>query len=363
MATSRVMSVKEVLVREPGSGEPGAGTSGFTGTSGFAGASGFAAPSQALATARSALEFVAAADAGSLPDAELTECLKALELVAAVQTAARSRILTAFNARGVFEDDGARSAKSWLVWQTDVTKAAAGGAIGWMKRLAVHPQIAGALAAAAISESWARQLCDWSDRLPPDVRPDADEIFLGAAQAGLDLAGLSALAEEMYARTCAPDQDGNDEFTERSMRLDLHWRGHGRLTGQLTPECAAALSAVLDALGKRAGPEDVRTRAQRDHDALEEACRRLVGGGLPDAAGQPTHIQLHMTLSQLRDLARNESAAMLRRRVTLGRRKLALGRGPTTHGCRLGGQLPGLPAGCPARRQRLTPATPRSLPS
>jgi hypothetical protein len=57
---------------------------------------------------------------------------------------------------------------------------------------------------------------------------------------------------------------------------------------------------VLDSLGKRAGPEDIRTRAQRNHDALEEACRRLIASdGLPDRAGQPVHIQLNMTLSQL----------------------------------------------------------------
>ncbi len=41
-------------------------------------------------------------------------------------------------------------------------------------------------------------------------------------------------------------------------------------------------------------------RAQRDHDALEEACRRLIASaGLPDRAGQPVQIQLTMTLSQL----------------------------------------------------------------
>ena len=41
---------------------------------------------------------------------------------------------------------------------------------------------------------------------------------------------------------------------------------------------------------------------QRDHDALEEACRRLAGAGcLPDRAGQPTQVQLHLTLDQLRD--------------------------------------------------------------
>ena len=75
------------------------------------------------------------------------------------------------------------------------------------------------------------------------------------------------------------------------------------LEGELTPACAAALQAVLEALGKKAGPEDVRTAPQRRHDALEEACRRLIGAGcLPARAGQPTQVQLHLTLDQLRDL-------------------------------------------------------------
>jgi hypothetical protein len=77
----------------------------------------------------------------------------------------------------------------------------------------------------------------------------------------------------------------------------------GRLTGDLTGGCSAALTSVLEALGKRTGPEDLRTSAQRRHDALEEACRRLVASGmLPGRAGQPTQVQVHVTLSQLRDL-------------------------------------------------------------
>ena len=36
---------------------------------------------------------------------------------------------------------------------------------------------------------------------------------------------------------------------------------------------------------------------------LEEACRQLIASGcVPDRAGQPTMIQLHMTLDQLRGL-------------------------------------------------------------
>ena len=42
---------------------------------------------------------------------------------------------------------------------------------------------------------------------------------------------------------------------------------------------------------------------QRHHDGLEEACRQLIASGcVPDRAGQPTQIQLHMTLDQLRGL-------------------------------------------------------------
>jgi hypothetical protein len=61
------------------------------------------------------------------------------------------------------------------------------------------------------------------------------------------------------------------------------------------------VAAVFGALSRKTGPEDTRTRRQRDHDALEEACRRLIAAGcLPQRAGQPAQIQLHMTLDQLR---------------------------------------------------------------
>ncbi|HUB42360.1 MAG TPA: HNH endonuclease, partial [Streptosporangiaceae bacterium] len=65
--------------------------------------------------------------------------------------------------------------------------------------------------------------------------------------------------------------------------------------------CAAAVQAVLDSLGRRAGPEDTRTAGQRQHDALEEAMLRLIGaeGMLPQRAGQPVRLELEVTLDQL----------------------------------------------------------------
>ncbi|HUA29444.1 MAG TPA: DUF222 domain-containing protein [Streptosporangiaceae bacterium] len=257
---------------------------------------------QAVAMARAGLAWLAAADATTLTGVEQAECLRGLERAEAVHTAARARVLAAFCAGNGYEDDGHGSAKTWLRWQTRVTPGAAAGALGWMRRLAHHPAVGAALAAGRISQSWARQVCEWSDLLPERHRSDADEIFLEAAGAGVDLAGLGELAEEMRRRLAPPDRDG-DDFEDRRLRLETTFRGAGKLDGDLTPRCAAALQAVLDALGKKAGPEDIRTRGQRAHDALEEACRRLIGSArLPDRGGQPTQLVVHASLDQLRGL-------------------------------------------------------------
>jgi hypothetical protein len=257
----------------------------------------------AVAMARAALGWLAAVDATSLTGAEQADALRALEQAGSMHTSARARVLAAFMAQGGYEDDGQGSAKTWLRWQTRVTGGAAGGALGWVRRLAAHPVVRDAMAAGDISESWARQICAWSDLLPEDKRGDADTILLGAAAGGADLAGLAGLAEEMRQRCARPDTDDDDGFGERGLRLGTTFRGAGKLDGDLTPQCAAALGAVLESLGKKAGPEDTRTKRQRHHDALEEACRRLVAArNLPERAGQPTQIVLHMSLDQLRGL-------------------------------------------------------------
>jgi hypothetical protein len=71
----------------------------------------------------------------------------------------------------------------------------------------------------------------------------------------------------------------------------------------LTPGCAAAVRAVLEALGKKAGPEDDRTEGKRFHDALQLACELLLRAKLvPDRAGADTQVIAHIPLSQLRQL-------------------------------------------------------------
>ncbi len=271
-----------------------------------------AAPSsvtEAVAAVEAGLAFLATADAASLPAETLTACVRALSTAESPYVAARSRFLSAFNSQDASVADGHPTTKSWLRWQTRVTSGAAGAEVGWMRRLVAHPRVAAALAAQAISVSWARQICDWTDKLPAEFRDDADEILLAAAAGGADLADLSGLAREIYERTAPPEPDdgppGEDPaFRDRWLRLDMLYRGEGRLEAALTPECAAAVLGMLESLGKKAGPGDDRSQGQRYHDALEEACRMLLGtGSLPDVAGQPAQMLVHATLGQLLGLA------------------------------------------------------------
>jgi hypothetical protein len=251
-----------------------------------------------------ALDALNAADVTSAPAVVQAQALRVLERAEAKHTAARARVLAAFTAQDGYEDDGQGSARVWLRWQTRVTGAAAAGAVGWARRLGAHPVVAAALAEGELSASWARAVCGWSDRLPHEMRGDADQILVEAAAGGAELADLAGLAQHMFERAYAGGPDGDDDgFDDRRLLLDLTLGGAGRLTGDLTPGCSAAVSAVLEALGKPAGPEDLRTVTQRRHDALEEACRRLIAAKMvPGRAGQPAQAQVHITLAQLRAL-------------------------------------------------------------
>jgi hypothetical protein len=246
------------------------------------------------------LGWLAGHDVASIPAPVQAECLRALEAAMSMHAAARANVISAFCAQRGYEADGQGSPRTWLCWQTRVTRSAACAVLASARRLNEHQAVAAALAAAEISVSWARQICEWSDSFPADVRDDADLILLAAARGGADLAGLSELAEEIRSRTAAPDRDRGDGFADRGLRLGVTLGGSARLHADLTPRAAAALRAVLDGLGQKSGPEDTRTTAQRDHDALEEACMRLLASRcLPERAGQPVQLQLHLSLDDL----------------------------------------------------------------
>jgi hypothetical protein len=272
----------------------------------------FASASEAIDMVHAGLGYLAAADATAMAAETQARCLQMLEQATAMGTAARASILAAFTSAQGYSADADYSPKAWLIHKTGITKGAAMGYAAWVRRAAGHRQVAAALAAGELSESFARMICVWTDRLPGDCREAADAILITAAQAGMDVRDLAALAAEIYARSL-PEDPGKDQdqgFEDRSVKLEATFEGAGVLTGDLTPECAAVVTAVLDALAAPAGAEDTRSQAQRYHDALHEAMQRLVTAGLlPERAGQPVKAWAHISLADL--MALDGSSALL----------------------------------------------------
>jgi hypothetical protein len=257
---------------------------------------------EALGMLRSAMGYLSAADATAMAAETQARCLQALEQINSMGTAARASILAAFTSGQGYSADADYSPRAWLIHQTGITKGAAVAYTAWVRRAAAHPLVAAGLAAGELSESVARTICAWTDRLPGDCRDAADTILVTAARAGMDVRDLAGLAGEIYARSLPedPGQDRDQAFGDRSVKLETTFNGAGVLTGDLTPECAAVVTAVLDALSAPAGAEDTRSRAQRYHDALQEAMQRLVTAGLlPERAGQPVKVWAHISLADL----------------------------------------------------------------
>ena len=261
-----------------------------------------ASDAEAVQMFLTALRHLAAADPTAMAVQAQAECLLALEQGDAISAAARARILAAFTAGRGYSADADYSPTSWLIHRTRITKGAARGHLAWARRATAHPQVVAALAeGTALTESMAGTICGWTERLPAGCRATADDILVAAARAGARQDDLAALAAEIYARSLTEDDgDSQQSFEDRKVRVETTFAGAGVISGDLTPECAAVVTAVLDALSAPAGAEDTRTREQRYHDALEDAMRRLVAAGLlPERAGQPVKLWGHISLAEL----------------------------------------------------------------
>jgi len=223
------------------------------------------------------LRHLTAADPTAFAAQAQAECLQALEQADAMSTAVRAGFLGAFTSGQGYAEDADYSPTAWLIHRTRITKGAARAHLGWARRVQVHPQVGAVLAEGTVlTESMARTVCGWTDKLPRDCRPAADDILIAAARAGARREDLAALAAEIYARSLPdPDDDPEPDFEDRQVRVETTFAGAGVITGDLTPECAAIITAVLESLSAPMGAEDIRTREQRYHDGLQEAMRSL----------------------------------------------------------------------------------------
>ncbi|MCL2585603.1 MAG: 13E12 repeat family protein, partial [Streptosporangiales bacterium] len=247
---------------------------------------------EALAMITSGLDYLgAAAVGGDLGESPLGEILLSLEASGTRLAAVRASLLARFDTANAHDDDGYQNSSSWLRDRAGMTHAAARRRVKQSRLLRERPLLAAAMLAGTLSESWTDKLVVMTRSVPDDLRDFADEMVLKVLEAGGDLddaAQVIARILECAAPRPGPDDPGagGDEggFEDRSLRLEATLGGAGVLHANLTPEATAAIQAILDALGKKNGAEDTRTKLQRDHDALKDAADRLLGSRLPAPA-------------------------------------------------------------------------------
>ena len=266
-------------------------------------------------------ELAGEQDVAGLPGEVVAERLRALERIDAIGAAIRGRYLEVFDAQDGHLADGQRTARTWLVHCTRVTRRQAGEHKAVQLLARNHPILHAALAEGwVLSKSEALQVAKWTRVIPAEYRAKAEELVVTAARAGADLRDLAKICGEIRDRTAKPDpdpgpdgadgadgensqdgQDGEDEEDrDRAVWVGTTFEGAGVIRGDLTSDCASMVQAVLDALSAPQGGGDLRTRPQRYHDALEEAMRRLLASGLlPQRAGQPVKALVHIHFAEL----------------------------------------------------------------
>jgi uncharacterized protein DUF222 len=261
---------------------------------------------EALAMMRAGVDYLLGPGLAETGEAALGDTLRELTVIGSKHSAAWNACLSRFDAGNCHDADGYQTSATWLAGQTRTDLAAARGLVRAMRQLTARPVLDAAMAAGTVTGSWAAAVIRWTKDLPPQLRDDADAVLLNAAEAGADLEDLRVLAAkavETYKSQRPDPDDPDDGFVDRRLVLEETFGGAGRLTGDLTPECAAAVRAVCEALGKKQGREDTRSQGQRFHDALQEGCELLLRARLvPDRAGSDTRVDAVISLAQLRGM-------------------------------------------------------------
>ncbi len=172
----------------------------------------------------------------------------------------------------------------------------------------ILPAAAQAAAEGELSGAQADVIIGCLERIPASAPaaawPVAEQVLVEAARVEAPRM-LHRTAEELLARLDPDGREPAEEAAQRRRGFTLAKRpgGWSRPGGEWSPEVTAFWTAVLDSLAAPQngdGQPDPRTPAQRRHDAMLEAARRLLASGsLPPAGGIPVTVLATTTISEL----------------------------------------------------------------
>ncbi len=276
--------------------------------------------SHALTQLTDAVDELIALDLSQLHRDELLDLLRGLETQRHRLPVADHHLITELDQRGTAGEMGARDTRTLLReilrLSPHQAKARAKQAVDLGPRTSItgqprpplFPAVAAAQAAGDISIEHAKVITDAVDALPAAAQAEhaaAVEQRLVVEAQRFDPVQLATLARRISAHL---DPDGvltadADHQRRRSATLHANHDGSGELCAHLSPAALAVWQAVLDPLAApapTADGSDLRSPAQRRHDALLDAGQRLLrSGALPAAGGVPATVIITMTLREL----------------------------------------------------------------
>src|SRR3989441_9980899 len=199
--------------------------------------------------------------------------------------------------------DGAPSVVSWISRTCGMSVTSAADRLCVGTQLQSLPKVAAALSSGEIGYQSASVLCHLRDQLGDKRDLFNEEEMLGFARQ------FSVFNLRMICRVArhVADPDGffneaEHDYSRRRLHISLMSDGMHAIDGVLDAECVAAVKSMSDALAKRRGPEDERTRPQRMAGALDEAVHHAMDEGrLPRRNGVRPHVTVTTTLEGLKN--------------------------------------------------------------
>jgi hypothetical protein len=205
--------------------------------------------------------------------------------------------------RGDHLVNGNITAASWIARTCGMSVTSAADRLCVGEQLESLPKVVAALATGEIGYQSASALAHLRDKLG-EKRDlfNEDEMLDYARQ--FSVSGLRKLCDVAW-HVVDPDgffKEAEENYTRRRFHISQMADGMYVVDGQLDPVTGASLKTAVDALAKRKGPEDERTRSQRRHDAVGELVHHAMDQGtLPRRNGVRPHINLTTTIEGVKN--------------------------------------------------------------
>jgi hypothetical protein len=199
-----------------------------------------------------------------------------------------------------------RSTRNWLVEEQLLAGPEASRLMRLAQHLPLHPLTETAFNDKVVSATHATAILTALNALPADLRDIVEPHLIERARF-YPPEEIGGFVDELL-QGLGIDKNGDirRERRHNSRGVDVAQTLHGNrsLSGTLTPDVGTKFQAALDAASQPTGPDDDRTRRQRQHDALGVIADTFLAQDGPSFNGSPRTIIVTIDLESLENRLR-----------------------------------------------------------